>query len=1066
MKKLLLLTCCFLTASILFAQKKVVEGIVRDPLSGETLTGVTISEKGLTNGTTSDAVGHYSLTVNEGDAVLVVTFLGYTTLEIPVNNRPVIDIELQDASLNLNEIVVTALGLERQSKDLGYAVQRLNSDEVAAVKSANFTDNLAGKIAGVTVTQGATGVGSTSKIIVRGEASFSNNNPLFVVDGIPVNNNSLMNTSSEAAAGLQEVDFGNGAMDLNADDIASVTVLKGPSAAALYGTRAANGVILITTKDGANKEGIGLSFNSSTFFDQPFQLPKFQNQYGQGNSGKFEFKDGLGGGVNDNISYSWGPELNKGNLAPQYDSPVSLPDGQVVRGGDVAVHGGKPITPTELVNYPNNLKDFYQTGLTKTNNIAVSSGFNKGSFRLSLTDLRSKSFIPGVNFDRKTAAVRLSFQPIQRLKITSSVNYIHTQSKNRPASGYGSENTNYALVAWGPRSLNIERMKDYWQPGLDGLQQYSYNYTFFDNPYFTLLENRNALNRNRLIGNIAARYAFSDHLSLSVRSGMDYANDQRSFRRNYSSNRFKNGAYSEQTVYFKEVNTDFLLNYNRDINAFTVDLSAGGNRMDQYGANRQTLANSLAQAGVFSLANAATPLEIVSNDARKRINSFYGSAKLGFKNFIFLDITGRNDWSSALATPSSTTNTSFFYPSVSGSFVFSNAFRLPDYFSFAKVRASVAKVGNDTDPFQTAGVFVPATPFSSQPTFTAQSFIANANLRPESISSYEIGADIRFFDDRLRVDATYYDGKTENQIIALPVAISSGYKQQVVNGGSVRSRGIEIMAGITPIRKKNFQWNTMLNFSRNIATVEDLPEGIDRLTLAYNRVYDNVNQTVWVQVEEGGRIGDLYGTGYKKNEDGAFIINAAGGYTVDNTLKKLGNYNPDFILGFSNQFRYKSWNLGFLFDWRQGGVLVSRTLALAAVGGQLIETASRPAEGIIAQGVVNTGTPEAPVYAPNTKAVSAETYYRQYYDRNHEEHNTYDASYLKLREFTLGYTIPCKKERALTLALIGRNLFAFSAIPHFDPEQLSVQGQQFVSGVEDMSYPTSRSVGFKIGFNF
>ncbi len=1034
-----------------------------DRQTGEPMTGVTIAEKGEANGATTALDGQYSILVSGPDAVLTFSIIGFTTQEIRVGDRRRVDVALMDASVNLNETVVTALGLERQSKDLGYAVQRLNNNDIAAVKSTNFTDDLAGKIAGVTVTQGATGVGSTSKIIVRGEASFSNNNPLFVVDGIPVNNNSLFNNSGEAAAGFQEVDFGNGAMDLNADDIASVTVLKGPSAAALYGARAANGVILISTKDGSGEKGLGLSFNSSTFFDQPFQLPEFQNQYGQGNSGKFAFKDGLGGGINDNISYSWGPELNKGNLAPQYDSPVTLPNGQVVRGGDVAVHGGAAITPTELVNYQDNLKNFYQTGTTAMNNIAVSSGFDKGNFRLSLTDLRSKSFIPGVNLNRKTASARLNFIPVQRLKISAAVNYIHTTSDNRPSNGYGSENTNYAIVAWGPRSLDIARMKDYWQPGLEDLQQYSFNYTFFDNPYFTLLENRNSLNRDRVIGNLSARYALTEHLSLMVRSGMDYSDETRKFRRHFSTNRFKNGGYAEQSVYFKEVNTDFLLNYTREISAFTLDVSAGGNRMDQFGANVQTQTTALAQPGVFSLGNAATPLEIYSYDARKRINSFYGSAKIGYKNYLFLDITGRNDWSSALATPSSTANTSFFYPSVSGSFILSNVLPKPDYVSFAKVRASVAKVGNDTDPFQTAGVFVPATPFNSQPTFTAQNFIANANLLPESITSWELGADFRFFDDRLRFDVTYYDGLTKNQIISLPVAISSGYRQQVVNGGAVRSCGIEAVVGISPLRRKNFQWNALLNFSRNVATVEELPEGIQRLTLAYNRVYDNVNQTVWVQVEEGGRIGDLYGTGYQKNGNGDFVINANGGYIVDNTLKKLGNYNPDFILGISNSFRYKKWELGFLFDWRQGGVLVSRTLALAAVGGQLIETANRPAEGIVAQGVVNTGTTENPVYAPNTKAISAETYYRQYYDRNHEENNTYDASYLKLREFHLGYTFSFKKSRQLNVALVGRNLFAFSAIPHFDPEQLSVQGQKFVSGVEDMSYPTARSIGVKLG---
>jgi TonB-linked SusC/RagA family outer membrane protein len=1066
MKKNYFLLLFILNTALLWSQSWTVEGLVKDQQSGEPMPGVTVAEKGMSNGATTDASGQFTITLKDGKAVLVFSILGYTTQEAPVNERRRIEIALSDASMNLDEVVVTALGLERQSKDLGYAVQQLKSEEISAVKSANFTDVLAGKVAGVTVIQGPTGVGSTSKIVVRGEASFSNNNPLFVVDGIPINNNSLFNNTGEAAAGFQEVDFGNGAMDLNADDIASVTILKGPSAAALYGTRAANGVIIVNTKSGSGEKGLGLSFNSSTFLDRPFKLPEFQNQYGQGNSGKFAFKDGLGGGINDNISYSWGPELNVGALTPQYDSPVTLPNGQQVRGGDVAVHGGAPITPTELRNYPDNLKDFYNTGITTMNNIAVSSAFDQGSFRLSLTDLRSKSYIPGVNLDRKTASARLSFQPLQRLKISSSLNYINTGSDNRPSNGYGSENTNYAIVAWGPRSLDIEKMKDYWQPGLEGLQQYSFNYTFFDNPYFTLLENRNSLNRNRLIGNISAQYAITDHLSLSLRSGMDYSNELRKFRRNYSTNRFKNGGYAEQSVYFKEINSDFLLNYNRDWQDFSIDISAGGNRMDQFGANVQTQTSVLAQAGVFSLANAATPLELFSNDARKRINSFYGSAKLGYKNFLFFEITGRNDWSSALATPVSTANTAFFYPSISGSFILSNVLPMPKYVSFAKLRASYAKVGNDTDPFQTAGVFVPATPFNSQPTFTAQSFIANANLLPESITAYEFGADLRFWQDRLRFDVAYYDGITENQIISLPVAISSGYRQQVVNGGAVRSRGLEIVAGFSPIQTKQFQWNTNFNFSRNIATVEELPDGIDQLTLAYNRVYDNINQTVWVQVEEGGRIGDLYGTGYKRNEKGDFIINANGGYIVDNTLKKLGNYNPDFILGIQNQFRYKNWNLGFLFDWRQGGVLVSRTLALAAVGGQLIETANRPVEGIVAQGVVNTGTADNPVYEPNTKAITAESYYRQYYDRNHEENNTYNASYLKLRECQIGYSFKCRHQQELSLALIGRNLFAFSEIPHFDPEQLAVQGQKFVGGVEDMSFPSARSIGFKLGFQF
>ena len=608
------------------AQNMQVSGTVRDQQAGEVMPGVSILEKGTANGTVTDANGQYALTVSSGSATLVFDFIGYAQQSEAINGRTSLDVLLLTKATGLDEIVVTALGVERQSRDLGYAVQQLEATEISEVKAVNFVDNLAGKIAGVTVSQGTTGLGSTSKITIRGEGSFSNNNPLFVVDGIPINNNSIINATNDDAAGFQEVDFGNGAMEINSDDIASLTVLKGPAAAALYGTRASNGVILLTTKDGAESKGLGVSFNSTTFMDQPFQLPQFQNKYGQGNSGKFAFKNGLGGGINDNISYSWGPAFDQGMLIPQYDSPVTAPDGRVVRGGDVAVHGGAPITPTAFVNYPDNLKNFYETGATTINNIAISAGFDQGNLRFSLSDLRSNSIIPGVNLDRKNAAVRLAFRPIERLQVTSSLNYANSQSDNRPGNGYGSENINYGIVAWGPRSLNIENMKDYWQPGLEDLQHYSFNYTFFDNPYFTLLENRNSFNRDRLFGNVSAAYDFTDYLRLTLRTGMDYSNELRKFRRAFSSNRFKNGAYAEQTVFFRENNSDLLLNYHREVKRIGLDFSVGGNRMDQRAANVQTQTTSLAQAGVFSLSNAASPLEIFSYEARKRINSVYGIA--------------------------------------------------------------------------------------------------------------------------------------------------------------------------------------------------------------------------------------------------------------------------------------------------------------------------------------------------------------------------------------------------------------------------------------------------------
>jgi TonB-linked SusC/RagA family outer membrane protein len=1062
----MLLLCGFIGAAQISITGKISD------TAGDPIAFANISERGTQNGTTTDANGFYSLTV-ANNAVLVCSYIGYQTAIIPVREEVTINVTLEEGD-QLEAVVVTALGVKRKERELGYAVQTLDAEQIQEVKSVNLIDNLQGKIAGITVTPGATGVGSSSKITIRGEASFSNNNPLFIVDGTPINNNTVFNFSNEAAAGFQEVDFGNGAGEVNQDDIESVSVLKGPAAAALYGTRAANGAIIIETKNAGKNKGMGISYNTSFFVDSAFKLPEFQNEYGQGNSGQFEYVDGLGGGINDNITYSWGPRLDQGILIPQFDSPVTLPDGTVVRGGDTSLYSGLPITATPFNSHPDNLKNFYNTGYTAINNIAITDGFENGNYRLSFTDLRSESIIPGVDLDRQTVAAKLNFTPNDKTEIRASVNYVNSASGNRPSNGYGSENVNYSLVAWGPRSLNIDNLRNYWQPGLEGVQQYSFNYTFFDNPYFILQENRNSFGRDRLFGNVSLSRKLTPEITATVRTGMDYSNEKRRFIRNFSTNRFRNGAYAEHDVFYREINTDFLLNYKKQLGVINFDASVGGNRLSQMASTTQVQTTSLAQPGIFSLNNAASPIESFGFRSEKRINSLYAFAKAGYKNFLYVDVTARNDWSSALATPFSAANTSFFYPSVSTSFILSNVVNLPSAIDFAKIRASYAQVGNDTSPYQTQGTFISQTNVNSQPTFSNQDFIPNQNLRPELTSSVELGFDVRFLKQRLNLDVTYYNSLTKDQILSLPIGIASGFSQQVVNAGAVRNKGFEVVLNAIPLRTADFEWSATVNFATNRAIVEDLPQEDGRLTLAYSRVYDSQDQTVWHQVEEGGRIGDLYGTGYLRNENGDFVLTAEGRFIADPELRKLGNYHADFTMGFNNSFTYKNWDASFLLDWRQGGIIVSRTLALGAVGGQLAETANRPDGGIVANGVINTGTATNPTYVPNTTAVSAESYYRQFYDRNHEENNVYDASYLKLRQFSVGYSFDLN-EGALGLftdgaqmrvSLIGRNLFAFSEIPHFDPEQLAVQAQGFINGVEDMSYASTRSIGVKAGITF
>ncbi|MFT7121149.1 MAG: hypothetical protein ACJAZ9_001327, partial [Neolewinella sp.] len=633
----------------------------------------------------------------------------------------------------------------------------------------------------------------------------------------------------------------------------------------------------------------------------------------------------------------------------------------------------------------------------------------------------------------------------------------------------------YSLVAWYPRQADTEALRNYWQPGLEGTQQYSFNYTFFDNPFFTLLENRNSFNRDRLFGNLSASYDISPTLKATIRTGMDYSNEQRQFRRNFSSNRFSQGGYAENDVLYREINTDFLLDYRPNLSGnFSINLLAGGNRLDQEARNTQSQALTLAQPGIFRLSNAASPVEIFDQVANKRINSVYGLAKFGYKNFLYLDVTGRNDWSSALATPDNADNTSFFYPSASLSFLVDRVLDLPKNISFLQLRTNWAQVGNDTDPYRTSSTFVAQTPFGGQPTFSEQAVLAAPGLLPERTTSYEVGADVRFLDDRIGLDVTYYRQSTENQILSLPVPLSSGYRQQIVNGGKVSSSGLEAVLSLRPVWNDKFKWSSRFNFSANKATVDELPEGTERFTLAFSRVYNSVNQTVFFIVEEGGEIGDIWGTGYLRNDNGDLVLNGDGGFIADNNLKKLGNANPDFLLGFQNNFAFGNFNVGLLLDWRQGGQIVSRTLALAGVAGQLIETVDRPEGGILIEGVQNTGTTESPVYTQNTTAISAESYYRSFYNRNHEENNVYDASYLKIRELSLTYRFSPKQlsntflreTGGLSISLIGRNLHAFTEIPHFDPEQFAIQGQNIVGGVEDITYPSARSFGLNLGLDF
>lgn len=1067
-----------------------VSGSVKDE-AGTPLVGASVVVKGTQSGVLTDGNGAFTVNIPQGADSLVFSYIGYASQVVAIGGRSNLEIVMAEEISATDEVVITALGIKREQKTLGYAAQEVDASQLTQAREPNFVNSLAGRVAGVNITQGASGVGSSARIVIRGETSISGNNqPLFVVDGVPISND-LFSVGGE---GNMEVDYGNAAAELNPDDIETVTVLKGANATALYGSRALNGVVLITTKSGRGQQGLGISVNSTTTFENALRIPEYQNEYGQGANGQFSFANGSGAGVNDGVDESWGPRLNTGALIPQHDSPTS----NGFRGGDShpSINRGE-ITPTPWVSHPDNVKDFFETGITATNNFSIAGANDKGDFRLSYTNLYSEGILPNTDLRRHTFSLSSSFKPMDKLTFRINANYVDTDSDNRPNNSYGTENVMYLWV-WFGRHIDMNSLKDYWQPGLDGVQQFNYNYNWHDNPYFTMYENTNGLNKNRLYGNMSATYDFSDKLSLMLRTGTDFFNELRIGKRAFSTQRFPFGQYREDNINFQETNSDILLTY-QDLYSgdFGYSVSVGANRMQQTRRYLRISANQLSIPEVYNFENSRIPLNQTQYNTDKVINSVYGTAQFSWKNALFLDVSGRNDWSSALTLPDGTGNNSYFYPAANLSWILNESLSLPASVTFLKLRAGYGEVGGDTDPYRLSNVFSFLTPWGSTQRVTENNSLANSDLRPERAKSIEIGGDIRFFDNRLGLDVAYYNTNTEDQIFALDIPQSTGYASRLVNAGKVNSYGLEIQLNATPVRLPNsLRWDVNVNWSFQRAEVKELVEGIDEYVIAGNYMT--------IIAKEGGRMGDMYGTGFVEVDangnrlvpdpqtgefpsGGRRVMNDDGFFLRDNTLRKLGNYNPDWMLGLYNSLSFKGVNLGFLFDVRYGGEIMSRTLLIGGTSGMMIETVGNnelgnPKRDPIAQGggvapdgvfqddngnyIENYSLPEG-----QRKRLSGRDYYWWVYNRGNEEIGMYDASYVKLREVKLGYTLPNKITRRfgvsdLRLSLVGRNLLLWTENPHFDPETFSFSGNTIVPGVEDMATPSSRSYGFNVSLKF
>lgn len=1063
-----------------------VTGMVTDK-QGLALPGVSIRVKGGSGSATTDANGKFTLQLSDGNAILLVSYVGFKTEEVAVNGRSNIRITMGEDSNELTEVVVTALGISREKKSLGYAAQEIKGDELDKARETNFSAGLAGKVAGLTVMSSPSGVGGSARVTIRGDKSLNinGNQPLYVIDGVPISNENY----GSSGGSFQDVDYGNGASMINPDDVASINVLKGANAAALYGSRAANGVILITTKTGKNGKGVGVSVNSGFSLESPLKLPEFQKQYGQGNDGEFAFKDGLGSGTRDGVDESWGPAFN-GQLIPQFDSPTR----NGYRGGDIyLINDGQPGSAAnlaargEIIATPwlnrFNLKDFYETGVTANNNIAVASGNEKGNFRFSYTNLYQKGIVPNTDLKRNTLAFNSGYNLTPKLNVKASVNYTLSNSGNRPSISYGTENIIYLLNNWMGQQADLSALKDYWMPGKENRQQFNFNYNYHDNPYFNLYENTNAQNAHRLMGNVALKYDVTDWLNILLRGGTDYGNEFRTRKRAFSTQRFPQGSYREERIENTETNFDFLISANRSLTKdFKMSLNAGGNARIN---NTSQISSSTAQLltpGIYSLNNSAIPLVTDVFSPRKRVNSLYGFGQFSYRDYIYLDLTARNDWSSALTIPTASamlgiTDNSYFYPSASLSILISEMYELPKWISYGKVRLSAAAGGNDTSPYAFSQAFIRQNPVGGNPVFSTPSVLRNYNVKPEKSTSLEGGLEWKFLNNRVGFDLSYYHLVTKNQILNnVPVSVTSGYETQILNAGEIQNSGFELSMNLVPV-KTNFRWDIDLNFSANRSKVIKLTDEVPIYEMASK-------EAISIQAREGQRMGDMYGLVYLRVTDpsspyfGQIVNNASGRPLSSGTRELLGNYNPDWLAGVRNSFSYKGVNLSVLFDIRHGGKVYSLTQVVGREAGQLIETLEGRANGydlsVAGNGVISPGVIQNAdgSYRPNDVKLTAREWGSAFSGgRSIAEPAVYDASFIKLRELKIGYSIPSaflKKYKITNMAIsvVGRNLWMHAKAPHIDPEQIALDGGTYVPGVESSSIPTTRSWGMNLNFNF
>ena len=1060
-----------------FSQQISITGEIKDEF-GQSLPFANVIINGTTTATSSDIDGNFKIVANEKDTLLF-TYVGYSPIKEYVNNRTIINVQFNKTQNLLKEVVVTALGIEKDEKALGYDLDKVDSDEITESKQVNFANSLKGKVAGLNITQTSGGPENSVRINLRGVRSLTKSNqPLIVVDGIPIDNT---NTGSGGTWG--GIDYGSPISDINPDDIESISVLKGANAAALYGARAADGVIIITTKKGRAKKGIGINYSSTSTFDVPAIQKRFQNEYGEGTGGDFYSyyhtspTDSMGSfNTTPYIGRSWGPKMNDQNYL-DWDS-----------------------SRTTYSPQPDNLKDFFRVGRTLTNSFNIDGGNELSNFRLSYANMDNKGIVKNSEMQRNSMTFRSSSKISNKLNADFKVSYVNQYVKNRQDQSDGRGVIRNAILM--PRSVSLESLQDYKDE--DGNEKTWYKtWAWAPNPYWKINEGLNHDTRDRVNGKISLQYDITDWLFIQGRTGIDFYNERRYRHTGSGAVSSVTGNLWEFWQTFKERNSDFLISAKKAINEdIETSINFGGNRMSQSFESNSNSIGQLPFADFYNLNNYTnSTLSLSYWRQAKAINSLYAFGNITYKKYLFFDLTGRTDWASTL--PSS--NSSYTYPSANLSFLFSDAFEMTSSnFRFGKVRISAAQVASDDSPFLTNVYYQPSGSYGSTPVYQIQTNLGNTTLRPERTTSFEAGTDLLFFTDKIGLDVTYYRTKTKDVIVPnLPVAPSSGFSSAVENAATMSTNGIDLSLQINPINSDDIKWDNTLIYSRSRTYVDEIFAETEYIPIGGASQWN-----AGIFAAEGQLFGDILGYGIDKDDNGNSIVQADGSYKRTDELAVLGNITPDFKMSLRSQFRYKRINFGFLIDFRKGGDMYSasnmylhgysgnveqtlegreewytseenRQKAGQQLGddgsGNYVEewsaTGGKKVEGVYAEGTVING--ENVSGQSVDRYIDPEVYWSQFAEWGNEIHEpfVYEVNFVKLREVSIGFDLSketCKKIKMNNLsinAFVNNPWLIYSSVPNIDPEAAYNNGNG-AGGIEYATFPiiTNYGLGIKASF--